>query len=228
MQIKAYILHEKHFIFCNIKMHLYGIKEIYSIIIAHNKIWNKDWNKNWPLAISVILNKFPCKYLLEQISFEWNNLNIKTLIMYMISFSFFYSYLEVTWNSSKYQSIYLSAIQKKFISKCRAVSCDGFAEWALPVLLGPVVHAQPSHRTGNGQQLGKNRYQVRTENHSTRFYFLSLQKGNVNTVVLGGKLVFSGRGMNAPRAPGRWFSHLDEWENVLSGFCCERKQQVSS
>lgn len=97
----------------------------------------------------------------------------------------------------------MSAIQKKFISKRREASCDGFAEWALTLLFGPVVQAQPSHRTGKGKQLGKNRYQVRTENNSTRFYFLSLQKGNVNTVALVGKLVSSGRGMNAPRAPGR-------------------------
>lgn len=64
MQIKVYTLHEKHFIFYNIKMLHPGIKEIHSIIIA------QDWDENGHLAISVILNKFPCKYFLEQISFE--------------------------------------------------------------------------------------------------------------------------------------------------------------
>lgn len=36
MQIKVYTLHEKHFIFYNIEMLLYGIKEIDSIIVAQD------------------------------------------------------------------------------------------------------------------------------------------------------------------------------------------------
>lgn len=71
MQIKVYTLHEKHFIFYNIEMLLYGIKEIDSIIVA------QDWDENWSLEISVILNKFPYEYFFEQISFEWNDLNTK-------------------------------------------------------------------------------------------------------------------------------------------------------
>lgn len=60
MQIKVCTLHEKHFIFYNIKMLLPGIKEIHSIIIA------QDWDENGLLAISVILNKFPCKHVLNK------------------------------------------------------------------------------------------------------------------------------------------------------------------
>lgn len=71
MQIKVYMLREKHFIFYNIKMLLYGIKEIYSIIVA------QDWDENWALEISVILNKFPYEYFFEQISFERNDLHTK-------------------------------------------------------------------------------------------------------------------------------------------------------
>lgn len=41
-------------------MLLPGIKEIHSIIIA------KDWDENGLLAISVILNKFPCKHFLNK------------------------------------------------------------------------------------------------------------------------------------------------------------------
>lgn len=64
MHIKVYTLHEKHFIFYNIKMLHLDIKKIHSIIIA------QDWDENGLLAISVILNTFPCKYFLEQILFE--------------------------------------------------------------------------------------------------------------------------------------------------------------
>lgn len=76
----------KNTIFYNIKMLHPGIKKIYSIIIA------QDWDENGLLAISVVLNTFPCKY------FFWNKSHLNEIILlqknnnpiiHMISFPFF-------------------------------------------------------------------------------------------------------------------------------------------